>query len=184
MAIPTGDKVLKRHELVLFFGIMILAFGLILMFAGKWELKQDDFLGKDAPEIEYETSRGQSAKLSNQQGTVVLLNFWASWCAPCIEEMPTLKMLEEHFRNRGFLLLAFNIGGDSLETLEGKLPNKSLPENVVFNFPKEQLKSFPVDGIPVSVLISKKGKIYKVYRGPRNWMDLQIIQEIENLIKE
>ena len=184
MANPSGDKILKRHELILLTGIMLLAFGLILLFAGKWDLNQDDFLGKDATEIEYETASGQSAKLSKQQGSVVLLNFWAAWCLPCMEEMPSLRMLEEHFKNRGFVLLAFNIGGDSVDSVQTKISKDSLPANMVFNFSREQLKSYSVEAIPLSILITKKGKIHKIYRGPTHWMDISILQEIENLMKE
>jgi thiol-disulfide isomerase/thioredoxin len=184
MAIPSGNKILKKHEVILAVGIILMAFGLILFFAGRWELKQEGFLGKPAPEIEFELEPGVSNSLSKQQGSVVLLNFWASWCAPCIEEMPSLKMLEDHFKSQGFVLLAFNIEGDAHETLDGKLEKSQLPGNLVFNFPKEQLKPYSVDAIPISILINKRGKIHRVYQGPRNWMKLEVLREIETLIKE
>jgi thiol-disulfide isomerase/thioredoxin len=184
MANPDEHKTLKRHEFWLALGIMFMAFGLILLFAGRWEIKQDGFLGTQAPEIQFESKNGVASSLSKHDGSVVLINFWASWCAPCIEEMPSLRMLEEYFQGRGFVLLAFNIGSDDEQGLENKISKINLPQNLIFKFSKEQLKSYPVNGIPVSILLNKSGKIIKVYRGPRNWMNLETLREIENLIKE
>ena len=184
MAIPSGNKILKPHEVLIAVGIVCMAFGLILFFAGHWEFSRDEFLGSPAPEIEFQSSNGKNVTLSQNQGAVVLVNFWAAWCAPCMEEMPNLKILEEHFRNKGFILLAFNIGEDNGESIAGKIASSKMPENLIFNFSKEQLKPYSVDNIPVSVLINKQGKIHKVYRGPQNWMDLSILREIENLIKQ
>lgn len=184
MAIQSGNKILKPHEAIIAIVIVCLAFGLIVFFAGHWEISNEGFLGEPAPEIEYETSGGSKGRLSKQQGAVVLINFWASWCAPCMDEMPSLRMLENHFKNQGFVLLAFNIGEDGADVFNGKIASSKMPENLVFNFSKEQLKPYSIDAIPVSLLINKKGKIFKVYRGPQNWMNISILQEIENLMKE
>lgn len=184
MAISGGNKVLKTHEIIIAMGAVCLAFGLTLFFAGHWELPSEGFVGETAPEIEFESASGQKMSLSDKRGSVVLVNFWASWCAPCIEEMPSLSMLEQHLKKRGFVLLAFNIGESGSDVLKGKLPSSKMPGNLVFNFPKEQLKPYSIDSIPVSILIDKDGKIQKVYRGPQNWMNIRTIQEIENLINK
>ncbi len=183
MAITSGNKILKPHEVIIAIGIVCLVFGLILFFAGRWELSQNNFLGSLAPEIEFQSSTGKTVSLSQQQGVVVFINFWASWCTPCMEGMPSLRMLEEHFKNRGFILLAFNIGEANGQTLAGKIASSKLPKNLVFNFSKEQLKPYSIDSLPVSILINKQGKIFKVYRGPQNWMDISILREIETLMK-
>ncbi len=184
MAIQSGNKILKPYEMFIAMGIICMAFGLIIFFAGRWNLSQENFLGAQAPDIEFQSNSGKNTSLSQQQGVVVLMNFWASWCIPCMEEMPSLTMLENHLKKKGFLLLAFNIGGDRTESLAGKIASSKLPQNLVFNFSKNQLKSYSVDSIPLSILIDKKGKIYKVYHGPQNWMDLSILREIETVIKE
>lgn len=184
MAISGGNKVLKTREVLIAVGLVCLAFGLTLFFAGRWDLSTDGFLGEPAPEIEFEAVNGKRASLSEQKGSVVLLNFWASWCVPCMEEMPSLSMLEQHFKNQGFVLLALNIGESGSEVLKGKFPRSKMPGNMVFKFPKEQLKPYSIDSIPVSVLINKQGKISKVYRGPQNWMSISTLQDIEKLLKE
>jgi thiol-disulfide isomerase/thioredoxin len=184
MAIPSGNKILKPHEAIIAIGVGCLAFALILYFAGHWELTKDKFLGEPAPEIEFQTKTGKQGSLSQHKGAVILINFWASWCAPCMEEMPQLKMLEEHLRDKGFVLLAFNIEGEEGDSVGAKIANSKLPRNLVFNFSKEQLKSYQVDGIPLSVLINKKGRVAKVYQGAQDWMDLSILREIEKLIRE
>lgn len=184
MANASGNKILKPHEVLLAMGVVCMTFGLILFFAGRWEISKEEFVGDAAPEIEFQTNNGKSGSLTQQKGAVVLINFWASWCQPCMEEMPALRMLEDHFKDKGFVMFAFNIGGDHAESFQAKVSSSKMPKNLVFNFSKSQLKPYSVDGIPLSVLINKEGKIHRVYRGPQDWMDISVLREIENLISK
>ena len=138
-------------------------------------------VNKPAPDMGYQTASGQSAKISDSQGKVVLLNFWAVWCAPCMEEMPSLRALEDHFGPQGFLLLAFDVAGDG-ESIRGQMDGRKYPKNLVFNFNKDNLAPYGVDSLPLSILIDREGLVKKVYRGPRQWMDTEIIRTIEQLL--
>ena len=156
----------------------------IVFFAGRLELQDHPLLGKPAPEIEYEIKAGKKATLSNQKGTTVLLNFWASWCAPCMEEMPSLVALENHFRSDGLVVLAFNIEEPGAEDIAGKITGNTMPRNLIFNFKREHMRPYGVDTIPLSVIVDKKGVVRKVMSGPRYWMDINLLKELEKIIKE
>ena len=164
---------------VVFIGVVI---SFIVMYSGGSIIKEHRFESRYAPEIEFEMPGGNGTSIHTLRGNVILLNFWASWCAPCIEEMPTLKMLETHLKDRGFVLLAFNIS-ESREQIRGRLGGTDMPENLIFNFDKEFLRPYNLDAIPVSVLIDSAGIIRQVYSGPRNWLDIGIRREIEKLLK-
>ena len=162
-----------------FIGMAIMVF-----FSGRWHLETEDGMkGQRAPEIEFEMPDGQSVSVSKQRGTVVLLNFWTSWCQPCMEELPSLRALENHFEKRGLLLLAFNLE-ENPENIRGKMQKGEFPRNVIFNFKKEYLRPYHVNTIPLSVLIDREGVVRNVYTGPRNWVSIESIREIEDLLDE
>lgn len=146
--------------------------------------KHSPLEGNPAPEIEYETQSGKSMAISKQKGTTVLLNFWASWCRPCMEEMPGLIALESHYANRGLLLLAFNIEDSAGDDVEGKIAGTKMPRNVIYKFSKSWLRMYDVRNVPLSVLIDKKGVVRHVWAGPRDWMRIENLKEIEEILDD
>ena len=183
MANPKGGHYGTR-EVFLTVAMLVAVILAFIYFASGSLIQRDKRLeGSPAPEIEFELPSGrQQVRLSKLKGTVVLLNFWASWCTPCIEEMPALKMLEAHFKGKGFILLAFNIEDES-ENIRGRLGGTNYPDNLIFNFRKEFLRPYDLKAIPISVLIDSGGMVRQVYSGPRNWMDINIIREIDRLLR-
>jgi len=154
-----------------------------LMWGGGSLLNESSYrMSGQAPEIEFEMPTGKQTSVQKLKGQTILLNFWASWCGPCMAEMPSLRMLEEHLRDRGFILLAFNIS-ESREQLRGRFAGTDMPDNLIFNFNKEFLRPYGINAIPISVLIDSTGVVHKVYSGPQNWLDIRIRREIENLLK-
>jgi thiol-disulfide isomerase/thioredoxin len=155
----------------------------MILFSGTWQVTGEDGLkGQPAPEIEFEAENGKNMSVSKQRGTVVLLNFWTSWCQPCMEEMPSLRALENHFEKAGLLVLAFNLE-ENAENIKGKLKSEEFPRNIIYNFKKEYLRPYRVNSIPLSVLIDKQGVVRNVYQGPRNWVSIESIKEIEELLR-
>lgn len=139
-------------------------------------------ISKPAPNIEFEMPNGGKMSLERQKGKVILINFWASWCQPCMEEMPSLRMLEAHFRDKGFALFAFNIE-ETQESVRGLIPASDVPVNLIFNFKKAYLKPYDIQSIPLSILMDRYGVVREVFAGPRNWMDINTIREIEGLLR-
>lgn len=146
------------------------------------KMRRDALEGKEAPNLEFVDKNNRRTQISDQKGAVLLINFWAIWCEPCMEEMPALRALEDHFGSRGFTLLAFNVGEGGKE-IRGKLRGGKYPRNLIFSFSKEKLGAYNIEGLPTSILIDKFGTVREVFHGPRNWMDLDIIRKIEELSK-
>ncbi len=138
-------------------------------------------IGKQAPDIEYAGPEGTEQKLSQKRGRVILLNFWTSWCLACLEEMPSLKMIENHFGEKGLLVLAFNLGEEP--TVKAKLQEKGYPRNLIFQIKKETLQPYVAEALPISILIDREGQVRKVYEGKRDWADIKHIREIEELLR-
>lgn len=155
----------------------------LVVFSRNWFFEPGHpLVGKKAPEIEYMTRDGKSTSVNKQKGTTILMNFWASWCQPCMDEMPSLVALESHYANRGLLLLAFNIEDGGGDVISGKIAGTKMPRNVIYNFNKDSMRPYDVSGVPLSVLIDKNGIVQKIYQGPRDWMRIENLKEIEAIL--
>lgn len=148
------------------------------------------FLKKDAPaptgtpnqsalNFPLTDADGKMATIADFKGKTVLFSFWASWCAPCLAEMPALKRLEASFAGRPFQLLLVNVDEVAAETKE-VLPQ--VPGRVFFGGTAEKLHEFGVQSIPFTLLVDPEGKIQKTYVGEQDWDSPVLIKEVDKLV--
>ena len=127
--------------------------------------------------------KGQTHSLSDYRGKVVLVNFWASWCLPCVEEMPELTQLKQHMARQPFEILALNVGeGERRVKHFAKRMNFNLP--VLLDISSKVFNEWKIEIMPTSFLIDASGRVrYRVLGNP-GWDNEQTLSLIENLIKE
>jgi len=135
-----------------------------------------------APVIDFKLPDGTASSLEALRGTPLLINFWASWCSPCLEEMPSLRALEKHFPQK-LKVLAINIQETPRSELEDKLQGVALPTHVLFNVKRSQIAQYKIESIPFSILINHEGRPIKTFEGPRDWDSASMIREIQELLK-
>ncbi|NOY66911.1 MAG: TlpA family protein disulfide reductase [Gammaproteobacteria bacterium] len=127
---------------------------------------------------------GEKIDLGKMKGKVVLVNFWASWCPPCVHEMPSMQRLSNLFTGKSFEILAVNMAEDK------KTIQKFLQEKVQVNFPilldtdGQALKAWKVFAFPTSYVIGKKGKIRLALFGSVDWMQTDVVEKIKKLMNE
>lgn len=134
--------------------------------------------GHPAPDIDLAYPPGQHTKLSALKGKAVLLNFWASWCEPCMEEMPMLVELEGKLKDKPFVLLALN--ADDEQPGNRAVRRTTMPANLIYDFTKSALTSYEVSSIPLSVLIDVQGNVREVFLGPRDWTSQEMLDVISS----
>lgn len=119
--------------------------------------------GATAPDFTFTTSEGETANLSDYQGKVVLLNFWATWCGYCIDEMPALQKIAENYPD-SVVVLAVN-RGDSVS--EANTFAEESDYDFVWGLDDDGAiqKLYPANGIPYSIIIDKDGVIGTIYEG-------------------
>ena len=115
-------------------------------------------VGKAAPDFQLQNLDGQSISLSDLKGKPVLVNFWATWCRPCVFEMPYLQEIYEEWSDKGLVLLAINIG-DSSSEVEQFLQNHNLSLPVLLDTNKAVAQRYNIRGIPTTFFIDKDGII-------------------------
>ncbi len=108
--------------------------------------------GQVAPDFVLRSATGENLRLSEYRGDVVLINFWATWCGPCRQEMPLLDDLYGRYQRVGFNLLGVNIDEDSRRAMQ-MVQELGVNFPVLFDENKEVSKLYEVEAMPVTILI-------------------------------
>tara|TARA_B100001093_G_scaffold478884_1_gene507449 strand:+ start:339 stop:848 length:510 start_codon:yes stop_codon:yes gene_type:complete len=131
---------------------------------------------KKYDEITFLDEKNKKLNLKDYQGNLILLNFWATWCVPCKEEMPSLDFLQTHEDLNNLKIFPINVGQDSMEkslTFFEELKIDNL--KIYFDTPITLAKKFALRGIPTSVLINKEGLEFARIIGSIDFKDQKFI---------
>jgi thiol-disulfide isomerase/thioredoxin len=131
--------------------------------------------------ITFLDSSKKIVKLSDYKGNLVLLNFWATWCAPCKEEMPSLDALKVNTSLDNIEIFPINIGKDNLiksNKFFEDLDIKNL--NIYFDNPTTLAKNFALRGVPTTIFFNKEGKEFARVIGSINFNDKEFLNWIKN----
>ncbi len=142
-------------------------------------------IGTSAPDFEGKTIKAKEIKLSDYAGKVVLIDFWASWCPPCREEMPALIDFYDTHKNPRFELIAVNIDNkeDNMQHfLDNLFPEPNFP--IIIDNRQKIPSLFNIEAMPTTIFIDKKGKIRFWHNGFKiSYID-DFNSELTQLLKE
>ncbi|MDR1586743.1 MAG: TlpA family protein disulfide reductase [Treponema sp.] len=123
---------------------------------------------------------GGRLKLSDLKGRPVFLNFWATWCGPCRSEMPSMEAVYKRLKDRGFGILAVNIGEDSEDVLPF-MKRYKLSFPVALDTSSDVAVRYGIQAIPTTYIIDKRGLIVSRVVGSIDWNKPRIITAFESL---
>jgi peroxiredoxin len=170
---------MKRTRIVLL-GVLLIA---MPGFFAASSLASSGLAGQAAPDFVLKSASGTNLRLSEYRGNVVMINFWATWCGPCRQEMPLLNDLYSRYGRVGFSLLGVNIDDDSRRAMDmAEELGVSFP--VLFDERKEVSKLYQVEAMPVTVLVDREGKVRHVHLGYKPGYEEKYLTEIRALLRE
>jgi peroxiredoxin len=136
-----------------------------------------------APQFTLAAKGGSNVSLSQYKGQVVMINFWASWCGPCREEMPLLESIYKKYSKLGFTMIGVNVEPDSKAADEWlKATPVSFP--ILYDTDSKVSKLYEVAGMPSTVIIDRNGKLRKLHRGYKPGDENEYLDSIRALIRE
>jgi peroxiredoxin len=139
---------------------------------------------KMAPNFSLEDLNGQKVELKNFKGKVIFLNFWATWCGPCKEEMPSMEFLWQWFKGKDFLLLSISVDYEGVKPVKEYVEKQRYTFRVLIDPQCQTLDLYEVKAIPTTLIIDKKGQIVAVATGPKNWRSPEAASLVDLLIKK
>jgi thiol-disulfide isomerase/thioredoxin len=137
--------------------------------------------GDPTPPLELRDLSGKLHRLADYRGQAVLINFWATWCEPCRDEMPSIQQLKSKLAGKPFVVLAVNVAESENRIAEflRKLP---LDFTVLHDRNSEALKAWRVKGLPASFVVAPDGRIRYSHIGDFDWGDDAVVQIMNNLM--
>jgi thiol-disulfide isomerase/thioredoxin len=138
-----------------------------------------------APGFQLSARGGKSIGLAQFKGQVVMINFWATWCKPCRDEMPLLEDIYKKYKPMGFTMLGVNVEPDSkdAEAWLGKLA-KPVTFPIAYDVDSKVSKLYKVETMPSTVLVDRKGNVRVLHRGYKAGDENIYLTQIRSMLKE
>jgi peroxiredoxin len=136
-----------------------------------------------APDFTLPSAAGGNLRLQEQRGQVVMLNFWATWCAPCRREMPQLNRIYGKYRAAGFLLLGVNVDQDT-SNARGVASKLGVQFPVLFDAKQSVSRMYDLSTMPSTVIIDRDGRVRYIHLGYKEGYEDAYEKQVAELLRE
>jgi peroxiredoxin len=140
--------------------------------------------GIPAPDFTFPGLDGKMVSLSDYKGKVVLVNVWATWCPPCVDEMPSMEKLYRKFKGEKFEILAVSIDETGLKTVAPFMKKTRLTFPALIDSQGAIKSVYRITAIPESFIVDKQGLLIKKIVGPADWASPQVFGFFSSLIQK
>lgn len=136
--------------------------------------------GMDAPPFDLRDLDGKRRRLKDYEGKVVFVHFWATWCVPCRQELPSVQRLRDRFRDRDFAVVT--IAADSAKAVRAFLAELRLDLPVLLDQYGAALRAYRIVGLPTTYIANRAGKVEGIAMGAREWDSPELTAFFESIL--
>lgn len=191
----TSETTIKRKEKDFNYPIAVFIFVAVTVLVIILSLKLNDSSFKfsnqvaikdnlPAPDFTFPGLDGKMVSLSDLKGKVVLVNIWATWCPPCVDEMPSMEKLYRKLKGKNFEILAVSIDESGLKAVAPFMKKSSLTFPALIDSKGTIKTVYGITGIPESFIIDQQGILIKKIVGPVDWATPRIFRFFSDLIQK
>lgn len=169
---------MKRTLLTTARALAVCLLGLMIA-TSAWALSK----AEPAPDFTLKSNGGDNVKLSELRGQVVMINFWASWCGPCRQEMPLLDEIHQRYSGLGFTVLGVNVEEDQ-SAARDLLEDVPVSFPILFDSRNEVSEAYEVDAMPSTVVVDRDGIVRYIHKGYVPGDENKYQEVVRELIRE
>ena len=142
-------------------------------------------VGQTLPAVTFYDEKGQPVTLADFKGEVLLVNLWASWCPPCVAELPALDTLQAKLREKGLHVLPVSLDNKPVADVAAFLAERRVEQLSLYIDTDRQIPmKWTYAGIPASFLIDRNGVVIEQFDGPREWAEGEVFARIESQLAQ
>lgn len=137
---------------------------------------------KKTPNFCLEELNGEKVQLAALKGKIIFLNFWATWCGPSREEMPSMEALYGHYKEKDFLFLTISIDCGGREPVRKFIERHRYRIPILLDPAGKTLELFEISRIPATLIIDRNGRVIGRVIGPRNWSSPEVFSLVDQML--
>lgn len=177
-----------KFQNVFLVGLIVAGICIVILLQSKddlFNLNSTPLLKKGtlAPDFSLPDLNGKMVRLSDYKGKAILLNIWATWCPPCVQEMPSMEKLHQELKNENFAIVAVSIDSSGPQVVSPFMKNHNLSFLTLLDTKGIVKNLYHTTGVPESLIIDKSGNIVEKIIGPRDWATPEAIKYFRDLSK-
>jgi cytochrome c biogenesis protein CcmG, thiol:disulfide interchange protein DsbE len=175
-----GEKTLK-HKILSPIALVLVAAVLYVFAAPSYRQGEPSLAGRKAQDFDMQITG--ASHLSDLRGKVVVLNFWASWCPPCLEETQSLNTLQQNIASRGGVVLGISVDEDK-DAYEKFLVDNHVVFPTYRDSSKKTATDYGTSMFPETYLVDRQGRLARKIVGPQDWQSIEIMRSIDVLLNQ
>ena len=141
-------------------------------------------VGATIPDLTLRRVDGSTFKISESQARIVLINFWATWCEACMEEMPSLVKLHAKYRDKGVEIYGVNLDEDPAKAIASTTKEFGIQFISFLDHEGKLSDAFDVHAIPLTITLNRSRKILEIKAGDRDWVESEYLKKLDSFLAE
>lgn len=180
-----------KHQMTVWVVVLAaaLSYGIVFLILSQQSTPQSNIVENQAPQalpaVRFYDAKGAAATLADFKGQPMVINLWATWCPPCVGELPSLDRLQAKMKSKGLKVIAISMDkGDNMDAVTKFLQKRRIEHFAPYwDKDRQVMEAFEVENLPVSFLVSRDGKIVKRLEGPAVWDKGDALKSVQELLK-